>query len=121
MKKTLVAKSNALNEGDRLIVHVDRDEVGIFRHRGALRAYSNYCLHSGGPACEGLIIARIEEHILPDKTSAGLFFSKDQTHCVCPWHGYEFDMQTGECIGNRKLKLRSYEVVEADGDIFILS
>ena len=96
MKKTLVAKSNALNEGDRLIVHVDRDEVGIFRHRGALRAYSNYCLHSGGPACEGLIIARIEEHILPDKTSAGLFFSKDQTHFVCPWHGYEYDMQTGD-------------------------
>ena len=121
MKKTMVAKSSDLKDGDRLIVQVGRDEVGVFRHHGTLRAYSNYCVHAGGPACEGLIIAKVEEQILPDKTSAGLFFSKDDTHFVCPWHGYEYDLKTGECIGNRKLKLRSYEVTEANGDIFILS
>jgi len=28
---------------------------------------------------------------------------------VCPWHGYEYDIKTGECAGDRKLKLRKYE------------
>jgi nitrite reductase/ring-hydroxylating ferredoxin subunit len=121
MKKTLVATAEALKDGDRLIVHVDGAELGVFRKDGMLRAYSNYCLHAGGPACEGLVIARIEERILEDKTSAGLFFSKDETHFVCPWHGYEYDLKTGECVADRRLKLRAYDVVESDGNIYIVS
>ena len=121
MPETCVAKSNDLKDGDRVIVRIGRDEVGVFRHKGSLRAYSNYCLHAGGPACEGLIITKVEERILPDKTSDGLYFSKDETHFVCPWHGYEYDLKTGECVGNRKLKLRSYEVIERDGDIIVVS
>src|SRR6187401_2762559 len=74
----------------------------------AIYAYSNFCLHQGGPACEGLTIAKVEERLRPDKTSLGLFFSDTEMHFVCPWHGYEYDMKTGECVSDRKLKLRSY-------------
>ena len=97
------------------------NEIGVFRHRGRYYAYSNNCLHSGGPACEGLIIAKVEEHILPDKTSAGLYFSDDETHFVCPWHGYEYDIATGEFIGDRRAKLRAYRVVERDGSIYVVA
>ena len=33
-------------------------------------------------------------------------------HFVCPWHGYEYDMKTGECVSDRRLKLKKYEVVQ---------
>ena len=32
-------------------------------------------------------------------------------HFVCPWHGMEYDMKTGECVSDRKMKLRSYKVL----------
>ena len=58
----------------------------------------NFCLHQGGPACEGLTIAKVEERLRPDKTSMGLYFSETEMHFVCPWHGMEYDMKTGECV-----------------------
>ena len=121
MAETLVSKSASLEEGNRVVVSVGNEEVGVFRYQGRLYAYSNTCLHSGGPACEGLIIAKVEERIREDKTSAGLFFSKTDKHFVCPWHGYEYDLRTGEYVGDRSLKLRSYQVVEKDGGIYVVT
>jgi nitrite reductase/ring-hydroxylating ferredoxin subunit len=45
----------------------------------------------------------------------------DETHFVCPWHGYEYDLKTGECIGDRKLKLRKYEVVKRGEEIYVVA
>jgi nitrite reductase/ring-hydroxylating ferredoxin subunit len=84
-------------------------------------AYSNYCLHQGGPACEGLTIAKVEELLMPDKTSRGLYFSETEMHFVCPWHGYEYDMLTGECVADRKLKLRKYPVLQKGDDIYVVA
>ena len=96
-------------------------KIGVFRHEGAFYAYSNFCLHQGGPACEGLTIAKVEERLLPDKTSQGLYFSDSEMHFVCPWHGYEYDMKTGECVSDRKLKLRKYKVVEKGDEVYVLT
>jgi nitrite reductase/ring-hydroxylating ferredoxin subunit len=116
----IVGKSSDLKEGERRVFFVGGGEIGVFRHGGELLAYSNYCLHQGGPACEGMTIARVEERLNPDKTSAGLFFSETEMNFVCPWHGYEYDMKTGECISDRRLKLRRYQVLERDGDIYVI-
>ncbi len=121
MKEIFVARPNAIADGGCLIAKVNSTEIGVFRHHGKLFAYGNYCLHSGGPACEGLIIARVEERILPDKTPDGLYFSDTATHFVCPWHGYEYDIATGECVADRNLKLRSYDVVEKDDGIYVVA
>ena len=44
---------------------------------------------------------------MPDKTSRGLYFSETDMHFVCPWHGYEYDLKTGECVADRRLKLQA--------------
>src|SRR3979411_149797 len=104
MAEKLVGKASEFKDGDRRIVFVGDTEIGIFKDRGEFHAYSNYCLHQGGPACEGMIIAAVEERIMPDKTSKGLYFSDTETHFVCPWHGYEYDIKTGECASRRQRK-----------------
>ena len=38
---------------------------------------------------------------------------------VCPWHGMEYDMMTGECISDRKLKLKKYKVVTKGEDLYV--
>jgi nitrite reductase/ring-hydroxylating ferredoxin subunit len=40
-------------------------------------------------------------------------------HFVCPWHGYEFKLTNGECVGDPKLRVRSYPVSERDGSVFV--
>src|SRR5262249_42611141 len=75
MAEKLVGKISEFKDGDRRIVFLGDHEIGVFRENGTFYAYSNYCLHQGGPACEGLTIAKVEERIMPDKTSKGLYFS----------------------------------------------
>jgi nitrite reductase/ring-hydroxylating ferredoxin subunit len=119
MAEKLVGKISEFNDGDRRIVFVGDHEIGVFREHGMFYAYSNYCLHQGGPACEGLTIAKVEERLMPDKTSKGLYFSDTELHFVCPWHGYEYDMKTGECVSDRKLKLRKYEVIQKGDEVYV--
>ena len=121
MAEKFVAKLSEFQDGDRRIVFVGDNEIGVFRHEGEFYAYSNFCLHQGGPACEGLTIAKVEERIMPDKTSRGLYFSDSEMHFVCPWHGWEYDVTTGECAGDRKLRLRKYDVVRRGEDIFVVA
>jgi nitrite reductase/ring-hydroxylating ferredoxin subunit len=120
MAEWFVAKADELADGDRRIVTAGPHEIGVFFKDGAFYAYSNYCLHAGGPACEGLLINRVVDLIAADRTYHGQSFS-DEMHFVCPWHGYEYELTTGECIGDRKLKLRKYEVVRRGEDIFVVA
>jgi nitrite reductase/ring-hydroxylating ferredoxin subunit len=121
MAEKFVAKVSELKDGDRRIVFVGDNEIGVFRHDGEIYAYSNFCLHQGGPACEGLTIAKVEERLRPDKTSMGLFFSEDEMHFVCPWHGMEYDMKTGECVSDRKMKLKKYKTVQKGEDLYVVA
>jgi nitrite reductase/ring-hydroxylating ferredoxin subunit len=121
MAEKLVAKASEMQDGDRRIVFVGDNEIGVFRHQGQYYAYSNFCLHQGGPACEGLTIAKVEERLRPDKTSQGLYFSETQMNFVCPWHGMEYDMKTGECVSNRKMRLKKYKTVQKGEDLYVVA
>jgi nitrite reductase/ring-hydroxylating ferredoxin subunit len=121
MAEQLVGKLSEFKDGDRRIVILGDLEIGVFRHEGRFYAYRNLCVHQGGPACEGLTIAKVEERIMPDKTSRGLYFSETEMHFVCPWHGYEYDLKTGECVADRRLRLRKYEVIERGEEVYVLT
>jgi len=121
MPEKLIGKASEFKDGERRIAFVGDTEVGVFKEGGQFYAYSNYCLHQGGPACEGMIIAKVEERIMPDRTSKGLCFSDTEVNFVCPWHGYEYDIKTGECISDRRLKLRKYKVIQREDDLYVVA
>jgi nitrite reductase/ring-hydroxylating ferredoxin subunit len=120
MAEWFVAKASELGDGDRRIVLAGPHEIGVFHKDGGYYAYSNYCAHAGGPACEGILINRVIDIIAEDRTYQGQTFS-DDVHFVCPWHGYEYELKTGECVGDRRLKLRKYDVVRRGEDIFVVA
>ena len=119
-REFFVAKASELTDGDRRIVTITGGEIGVFCKGGAFYAYSNYCVHSGGPACEGIMINRVQDVIGSDRTYQGQVFT-DDVHFVCPWHGYEYDLKTGECVGDRRLKLKKFEVVQRGDDVFVVA
>jgi nitrite reductase/ring-hydroxylating ferredoxin subunit len=63
MSECFVAKASEMRDGDRRIVVNGNAEIGVFFKDGDYFAYSNYCVHSGGPACEGIIINRVVDVI----------------------------------------------------------
>ena len=118
-KELFVSKSDELADGDRKIVPNGNYEIGVYRVNGELFAYQNVCPHQGGPACEGLLMAKVEEVIAEDKTYQGMTFNHDEMHIVCPWHGWEFDLATGDMVADRKFRLKKYDVVEKEDGILV--
>lgn len=121
MAEQFVGKASEFENGDRQIIRVGEQEIGIFKHEDQFYAYSNFCLHQGGPACEGLTIAGVKEKLRDDKTSVGLYFDEKSMHFVCPWHGYEYDMFSGEQVADRRLKLKKFEVVQKGDEVYVLA
>jgi nitrite reductase/ring-hydroxylating ferredoxin subunit len=120
MPEIRVAAADELADGDRRLFTHGRHEISVFRWEGAFYAYRNLCPHQGGPACEGLMMPRVEDVFGPDMGWEGQRFSSEHMNFACPWHGYEFDLKTGRCIGDPKLKVRSYPTVERDGGIYVV-
>jgi len=122
MAEIFVADQADMQDGDRLIVRTETGaELGVFYSKGEYFSYSNYCVHSGGPACEGIMIPRVLDLIDENHHHVGQAFSEEEMHFVCPWHGFEYDLRTGECVSDRKLRLRKYEVVLRDGGIYVIA
>lgn len=121
MSDVVIGKAATFPDPGRRVVEVDGTEIGVFCLNGKFTAYENVCPHMAGPACQGKIIQRVEERVADDKTSLGFAFSKDHTNVVCPWHGYEFDIATGQHQGNPRMRLRSVKVEVVDGNLVVSS
>ena len=81
MKYIDVAKLSDLPPGSSLSLEVDKDGRGIalFNIDGKLFALDNTCPHAGGPLGEGSLQGEIVR---------------------CPWHGWKFNVRTGQCLKN---------------------
>ncbi len=95
MREVNIGAASEFADPGRKIVGFEHFEVAVFKLDGEFYAYLNHCPHMGGPACQGKMIAKVEEIIAEDRTSKGMTFSKSKLHVVCPWHGFEFDIRTG--------------------------
>jgi nitrite reductase/ring-hydroxylating ferredoxin subunit len=120
MAEIYAGPSAGFDERRCRLVSAGGREVGIRLHEGVYVAYENRCLHQGGPVCEGLVVGLVEESVGPGGESTGRSFSTDEVHLVCPWHAFEYDLSTGELVTDRRRKLRRYEVVVRDEELFLV-
>jgi nitrite reductase/ring-hydroxylating ferredoxin subunit len=104
----------------RKLVRVGGREVVVFKHGEAFYAFENSCLHMGGPVGEGVILGKVEAVVADDGRLLGERFSEDEIHLVCPWHGWEYDIATGRCAGDRKRKLMKFETVQRGEDVYVV-
>jgi nitrite reductase (NADH) small subunit len=119
MRQMNIGSASKFADPGRKVVACERFEVAVFKLDGEFFAYLNQCPHMGGPACQGKMIAKVEEIIAEDRTSKGMMFSKTRMHVVCPWHGYEFDIRTGVHPGNPRAQLRKIKIAISSDDVII--
>jgi nitrite reductase/ring-hydroxylating ferredoxin subunit len=93
------ASSRDLREKKTIVKWIGNQEVALSVHDGTIRAFCNVCPHKGGPLHEGRW------------SSAGTV--------QCPWHGYVFDLSTGECLSRPGLRVRLFRWTERAGKILV--
>lgn len=97
-KEVRVAGLNEIPDGERKIVQIDNLSVGLFHHKGNWYAIRNHCLHRGGPVATGCL--------------------EDDT-ITCPWHGYQYNVITGQLLVDPSAKLATYPVIQRDDGIYL--
>ena len=73
------------------------DELAIYNIDGEFYATDNFCPHRGAPLSDGLVRGHIVE---------------------CCWHGWQFDVRTGECLTVTD-KVKTFQVRVAEGLVWV--
>lgn len=95
MSNFIIAAGKAdIPEGHGKVVTLEGNAIALFNVGGTFYAIDNTCKHRGGPLGEG-----------------GL----DGSQVTCPWHGWQYNVTTGECRTNPAAVQKKYNV-KAEGD-----
>lgn len=93
-----VAKKSEIPEDTGKKIEIQGQEIALFKKDGKICAIHSVCPHQGGPLEEG-----------------GVHEGK----VMCPWHGWEFDIVTGECSFNDSIKVPTFKVKEEGDDVYV--
>jgi len=110
MTKHPVCYVDELAAGDRKIIEIAGRSIGVFRVDDRYYAVRNRCPHKGAPLCKGLLRG------LVSSTKPGEYIIDHPGRILsCPWHGWEFDLATGQSVFNpHRLRVKSYDVSVED-------
>src|SRR5262249_18970288 len=86
----------AVAPGTLFCARLGEEDVAVARVGDEFYALHGHCMHLQGPLCEG----RLEGYVLS-----------------CPWHGWQYDVRTGENEFDRAIKLDTYPVQVEDGEV----
>ena len=107
----VVGTVDEFETGGRKVVEVAGRSVGVFRVNGEFYALRNTCPHQGGPLCEGLLTGFLESSAPGDYR-----YTRRGEILRCPWHGWEFDVKTGQSwFDPAGVRVRSYAVTVEEG------
>ncbi|HWV88423.1 MAG TPA: Rieske (2Fe-2S) protein [Capillimicrobium sp.] len=106
-------------EGGGVMVDLGGREVGVFKHQGRLHAYDNRCLHQGGPVCSGEVLGVTRLELDAGGEVVREYLDDSERRLICPWHGWEYDLTSGELAHDRRFRLRRFEVTVEDGIVYV--
>ncbi|HKE00415.1 MAG TPA: Rieske 2Fe-2S domain-containing protein [Planctomycetota bacterium] len=92
------ATATEIPAGSGRCVDVQGAQVAVFNVGGTFLAIANTCPHRGGPLAEGDLSGTV---------------------VTCPWHGFQYDVRTGQSADGKPFQLQTYPVRVTDGAIEI--
>ncbi len=100
MKTFVVGKANEFKEGQQIAVQAGKRVISVFRMEGEFYAVNNTCPHKGASLCEGII-------------------DKERKVVRCPWHLWNWSLETGCLEANVKDRIPTYKTEVVDGEILL--
>ena len=108
----VVARVDEVKPGDRKLVDVGGRPVALFNLNGEFFAIGDKCPHEAGSLCKGKIVG-LAEADMPGEYR----LSRPGEVIKCPWHGWEFDIRTGQSYCEpSQVRVRAYDASVAHGD-----
>ncbi len=106
MAKHVVAAVGDIPPGTRKLTQVNGRAIVVYNLGGEFFALNNRCPHRGGSLHLGIQTGLVES------SEPGQYcYSRQGEMVKCPWHGWEFDIRTGQswCDPTR-IRVRHYPV-----------
>ena len=111
-RKYVVARAGEIPEGGRVIVDAGGRSIGVFHVGGRYYALLNRCPHQGAELCRGDLVG-----VLESDRPGEYRFDAARKLLVCPWHGWEFDLATGQSYFDPvRTRVRPYPVSVEPGE-----
>ncbi len=98
--KFFIGKKEDFKEKEGKEVVIDGRPIAVFKVKGRFFSFKNICPHKGWKLHEGAV----NENTLSVK---------------CPGHSWEFNIATGEYVGNSNIKIRTYNIIEEEDNLYI--
>ena len=106
MSRHVVAPVGEIPPGGRKLVTVKGRPIVIFNLAGSYFGLLNRCPHQGGNLGEGRLTGLLEAPE-PGRYS----YSRKGEILRCPWHGWEFDIRTGQSYCDpERIRTKAYPV-----------
>jgi len=115
MARYIVGTIEEILPGQRKIVEIGGRSVGVFNVNGEYFAVLNRCPHQGGSLCSG------RQSGVVTSTRPGEYVTSRSGEIIrCPWHGWEFDLRTGQSwFDPRAVRVRRYDVSVEPGAVVV--
>ena len=115
MKRQVVARALDVAPGHCKIFNVAGREIGVFNVGGEYFALANRCPHEGGPLCQGHIIP-----LIASDRPGTYRLTRHNEFLRCPWHGWEFEIRTGQSWCDPKsTRARQFAVTVESGEALV--
>jgi 3-phenylpropionate/trans-cinnamate dioxygenase ferredoxin subunit len=115
MARHVVATVGEVAPGTSKLVNVKGREIGLFNINGEYLALANTCPHEGAALCKGKLVGLAES----DEPGKYRLTRKGEL-LKCPWHGWEFDVRTGQSwCDPENTYVRQYAVSVEPGDTLL--
>jgi nitrite reductase/ring-hydroxylating ferredoxin subunit len=112
--KQFVCKASEVPHEAAKIVPFGKFSIGIFKLNDGYHALLNICPHRGAALCEGPVCGTTKA------TDTREFVYERKGELIrCAWHGWEFDIRTGEFLVDPAIRARRFPVTLEGDDIFI--
>lgn len=114
-----VKSEEEFEDGERELVEVNGVEVGVLHVDGEYHAIQNRCLHDCGPVAEGKVGRKLVGEFVEPGKRVEKSFDDDELIISCPWHGWSYDLETGEQLADDNLVLPTFDVIVDDGIVYV--
>jgi nitrite reductase/ring-hydroxylating ferredoxin subunit len=121
VRRIVVGRTEDIPPGARKIVTPFRGRagVGVFNVHGTYHAVRNLCPHKRGPLCTGRVSGRIVADAPPSSDAPNLSVDRDDAILRCPWHLWEFEIATGQCLVDPRMRVKTYPVAIEQGLVVV--
>jgi nitrite reductase/ring-hydroxylating ferredoxin subunit len=112
--RIVVDKADEFLPGSRRIVEVGKLSIGVLNVGGTYHALLNRCPHHGAPLCEGVVRGTMANTAVHEYS-----YGRHNEFITCPWHGFEFALETGRPLLDINMRVPVFTVAVEDGDVVL--